>query len=177
MTVTSTNLDGYGTAAIEWDVVREALATDVPQIPGGGGPDRHTPWLTTTNPDGTPHVRPLGTVQIDGVWYFNSGPGTRKSRNLNADPRCVMSLATRHFDLVLEGHARRVSDAEEMRAAADAFVASGWPCDVHGDGLTAEYSAPSAGPPPWHVYRMEPHVVYAFATAQPYGATRFDIVR
>jgi hypothetical protein len=41
--------------------------------------------------------------------------------------------------------------------------------------LTAEYSAPSAGPPPWHVYKIAPSTVFAFGTAEPYGATRFDI--
>lgn len=37
----------------------------------------------------------------------------------------------------------------------------------------AEYSAPSAGPPPWYLYRVTPATVYALGTAEPYGATRF----
>jgi hypothetical protein len=175
MTLTSTNLDGYGTPPIEWEHVRDTLAAKFTQIPGSGGPDRHTPWLTTVNPDGTPHVRPLGTVQLDGVWYFTSGPATRKSRNLAANPRCVVSIATHAFDLVLEGTARRVLDTSELVAVATEFADNGWPCTLAGDGLTAEYSAPSAGPPPWHVYRVEPAVVYAFGTSEPYGATRFDL--
>ena len=43
--------------------------------------------------------------------------------------------------------------------------------------MTAEYSAPSAGPPPWHVYKITPSTVFAFGTAEPDGATRFDITR
>jgi hypothetical protein len=41
--------------------------------------------------------------------------------------------------------------------------------------LTAEYSAPSAGPPPWNVYRIVPSTVFALGTAEPYGAARFDL--
>jgi hypothetical protein len=40
--------------------------------------------------------------------------------------------------------------------------------------LTAEYSAPSAGPPPWDVYQVTPQTVYALGTAEPYGATKFQ---
>lgn len=39
--------------------------------------------------------------------------------------------------------------------------------------LHAEFSAPSAGPPPWYVYEATPTTTYAFGTAEPYGATRF----
>ena len=140
------------------------------------GPDRHTTWLTTINPDGSAHVVPLGAVPVDGIWYFSSGPGTRKSRNLEQNPRCVASIATEPFDLVVEGEAKRVLDSTELKAVAEAFNAGGWPAKVAGDALTAEFSAPSAGPPPWNVYRIYPSTVFAFGTAEPYGATRFDLV-
>jgi hypothetical protein len=120
-------------------------------------------------------VTPVGVVQLDGVWYFNSGPQTRKSRNIAADPRCVISIATHPFDLVIEGSADRVADAAELRTVAEAFAKNGWPARVEGDALTAEYSAPSAGPPPWHVYRIRPATVFAFGTAEPYGATKFQV--
>lgn len=124
-----------------------------------------------------PHATPVGFIQIDGVWYFTSGPGTRKSRNIAADPRCVVSVATHPFDLVMEGTAERVTDADELRTVAEAYAADGWPARVDGDAVTAEYSAPSAGPPPWYVYRVTPVTVFAFGTAEPYGATKFDLTR
>ena len=105
--------------------------------------------------------------QVDGFWYFNSGPGTRKSRNLAADPRCAVSVATHPFDLVIDGTDPQVNDADEVRTVAAAFNDQGWPAEVDGNGLTAEYSAPSAGPPPWHVYRITPVTVFAFSTAEP----------
>jgi hypothetical protein len=37
--------------------------------------------------------------------------------------------------------------------------------------LTAEFSAPSAGPPPWHVYRVMIETATALETVEPGGAT------
>jgi hypothetical protein len=45
---------------------------------------------------------------------------------------------------------------------------------VEGDALTAPFSAPSAGPPPWHVYRFTFATVVGVATEEPYGATRWS---
>jgi nitroimidazol reductase NimA-like FMN-containing flavoprotein (pyridoxamine 5'-phosphate oxidase superfamily) len=169
------NLDGYGAPPIPWARVEEVLDSTLTQVPDTGGPNRHTAWLTTTNPDGSAHVVPLGVANVDGSWYFSSGPGTRKSRNLARDPRCVVSVATHPFDLVVEGTAERVTDRAELQAVVDRFVAEGWPARVAGDALTADFSAPSAGPPPWYVYRVVPRTVFAFGTADPYGAARFDV--
>jgi hypothetical protein len=177
MNAKSKNLDGYGAPPIDWERVRDVLTSEIPQGPDAGGPNRHTIWLTTINPDGSPHVTPVGGGHVNGAWYFTSGPCTRKSRNIAADPRCVVSVATHPFDLVIEGSAARVTDADELRAVADEYNRDGWPAQVDGDALTAEYSAPSAGPPPWHVYRITPATVFAFGTAEPYGATRFDLTQ
>ena len=175
MATTTHNLDGYGTPAIEWSRVREVLDSELTQAPGTGGPDRHTYWLTTINPNGSPHVMPVGVVKVDGRWYFSSGPGTRKSRNLASDPRCVFSVAAHPFDLVVEGTAERVTDEAELRTVAETFAHDGWAAQVDEQALTAEYSAPSAGPPPWYAYRVVPSTVYALGTAEPYGATKFEI--
>jgi hypothetical protein len=175
MTITQRNLDGYGAPTIDWARVKDVLGGQLTQAPGTGGPERHTPWLTTINPDGSPHVTPLGVVQLNGIWYFSSGPATRKSRNLDRDPRCVVSVATHPFDLVIEGAAERVADRDELASVAEAFVNEGWPAEVAGDALTAEFSAPSAGPPPWYVYRIMPSTVFALGTSEPFGATRFDL--
>ncbi|MGA8544602.1 MAG: pyridoxamine 5'-phosphate oxidase family protein [Mycobacterium sp.] len=175
MTITTHNLDGYGAPPIEWSRLHEALTGDLTQAPGTGGPNRHTVWLTTINPDGSPHVTPVGVVTADGIWYFTSGPRTRKSRNLVRDSRCVVSVATDQFDLVIQGTATQVIDDVELRTVAAAFRDVGWPAVVDGKALTAEYSAPSAGPAPWHAYRVAPATLYALGTSEPYGATRFDM--
>ena len=121
------NLDGYGAPPIDWTRVAEALDSMLTQAPDTGGPNRHTTWLTTINPDGSPHVMPLGVSNVNGSWHFTSGPSTRKSRNLARDPRCVVSIATHPFDLIVEGTAERVTDPAELQAVADRYVAEGWP--------------------------------------------------
>ncbi|MGH8915424.1 MAG: pyridoxamine 5'-phosphate oxidase family protein [Acidimicrobiia bacterium] len=144
------------------------------QAPETGGPDRHTAWLATIDPDGSPHVMPLGALWVDDAYYFASGPGTRKSRNLATDPRCVITMATYDFDLVVEGEAARVSDEDELERIAAVFGAGGWKPTVRDGAFYADYSAPSAGPPPWHLYRTSPQRMYALGAAEPWGATRFD---
>jgi Pyridoxamine 5'-phosphate oxidase len=57
---------------------------------------------------------PVGLVTVDGTWYFSSGLDTRNSRNVARDSRCVVSVATHPFDLVIEGKAERVNDAAEL---------------------------------------------------------------
>ena len=175
MTIRERNLDGYGAPTIEWARVEAVLHGQPTQAPGTGGPQRHTVWPTTINPDGSPHVMPLGVVAHSGSWYFTSGPATRKSRNLARDQRCVVGVATDPFDLVVEGVAERVTDASELASVADAFARNGWPAEVADDALTAQYSAPSAGPAPWHVYCLKPSTVFALGTSEPFGATRFQL--
>ncbi len=170
------NLDGYGAPMIPWERVREVLAQRIPQEPGSGGPDRHTCWLATVRPDGRPHVMPLGVLWVDASLYFTSGAATRKAKNLAQDPHCVITVATHHFDLVLDGTAVKVADSATVARVAEAFRADGWPASVDesGTSLTAAYSAPSAGPPPWDVYEFTPARVYALGTSEPYGAARWQ---
>lgn len=168
------NLDGYGTPAILWDKVEAVISSNATQEPESGGPDRHTSWLATVNGDGTPHVMPLGAMWIEGAYYFTSGPGTRKSQNLATNPHCVITLATHDFDLVIEGEATQVTNEQELSRAAEVFASGGWTPEVRDGAFYAEFSAPSAGPPPWYVYRVKPKRIYAMGAAEPWGATRWD---
>ena len=171
------NLDGYGAPTIPWEKVRDVLNRSIPQEPGSGGPDRHTCWLATVRPDGRPHVVPVGVLQADGAFYFNAGAATRKAKNLAHSPHCVITVATHDFDLVLEGSAVKVTDPATVARVAEVFRANGWPASVDGSGtsLTADFSAPSAGPAPWDVYTFTPETVFALGTSEPYGATRWRL--
>jgi hypothetical protein len=61
----------------------------------------------------------------------------------------------------------------DARAGHAIYSGAGWPAEVEGDAFTAPFSAPSAGPPPWHLYRLRFHTVFGVATAEPFGATRW----
>jgi PPOX class probable F420-dependent enzyme len=165
----------YGAAPMDWSGISERLERGVPQAPGTGGPDRHTCWLTTLNPDGSPHVTGVGGLWADGTFWFATGAGTRKGRNVARDPRCALSVAVHEFDLVVEGEAARVDDPTVVAEMARRWAAEGWPVqsDESGVALTAEYSAQSAGPPPWHVYGLVPRTATAVETVEPGRATRW----
>ena len=74
---------------------------------------------------------------------------------------------------MLEGDATRVTDRPTLEKVASLSREGGWPAEAEGEALTAPYSAPSAGPPPWEVYRFTFHTVFGVSTAEPYGATRW----
>jgi hypothetical protein len=168
--------DLYDLPLLEWSSIEARLRDGVPQAPGEGGPNRHTVWLATLNRDGSPHLTGIGALWADGSWWFETGESSRKGKNLAHDPRCTMSVATDVFDLVMEGTAQIVSDPAAVAARAAEWSAGGWPAQVDESGvaITAEYSAPSAGSPPWRVYRFTPHRATALATVAPGGATRWS---
>jgi PPOX class probable F420-dependent enzyme len=167
--------DLYGTPLLEWQKVEQRLNRGFPQAPGTGGPNRHTCWLATINVDGSPHVTGVGALWVDGAFWFETGERTRKGRNLARDPRCTLSVSTDEYDLVVEGTASVVTDPATVHAMAERWNAAGWPCavDETGTALTATFSAPSAGSPPWRVHRITARAATALLTVDPGGATRW----
>jgi hypothetical protein len=171
---TAKNLaDLYQLALLNWDDVRRTLESNLTQAPGTGGPDRHTLWLSTLDADGRPHMTAVGAYWVDGRFYFAGGEGSRKIRNIERDPRCAFAVATRGYDVALEGRARRVEDEAQLQRLAGVFAAGGWAPKVAEGGFIHEYSAPSAGPPPWYVYEFTVEDAYAVMTTEPGGATRW----
>jgi hypothetical protein len=167
--IESRNLDRYGDAELEWGRARDALAT----VPS---PDI-THFLGTCRKDGTPHAAGIGAQWLDGDLYFTSSPAARKARDLAVNPLCTISVRLPGIDLVLDGTAARVTDPRTLEQVAAGYRAGGWPAQVDGDALTAPFNAPSAGAPPWHVYRFTFHTVVGVATREPYGATRWRFQR
>ena len=170
------NLDDQdGTPVQDWTAITTVLDSGVTQAPDTGGPNRHTSWLTTLNPDGSPHVTAVGAVWVDGAFWFQTGDRTRKAKNVARDPRCTVSVSTKEFDLVLNGTAEKVSDPADVSRVAAVWSAGGWPCEVDesGVGLTAPFNAPAVGPAPWFVYRITPRSATSVSTVEPGGATRW----
>ncbi|MFO7322970.1 MAG: pyridoxamine 5'-phosphate oxidase family protein [Chloroflexota bacterium] len=165
-----TNLDRYGNSELSWSRPHDLLSARPSQID-------LTFFLGTTGPDGRPHAAPFGALWYDGDLYLVSGPETRKSRNLAKNPACTVSVKLKGIDLVLEGEARRVVDQPTLERLAQLYREDGWPVEVQGDAFMAPYSAPSAGPPPWYLYRFVFHTAFGVATAEPFGATRWRFER
>ena len=167
--IETANLDRYGHAALPWSRPHDLLATSAAS---------HTTFfLGTVGPDGRPHAAGVGALWHDGDLYIVSGPETRKSRNLANNPACTISVGLEGIDLTLEGEATRVTDQPTLETVARLYREAGWPAEVEGEAFTAPYSAPSAGPPPWYLYRFTFHTAFGVAGAEPHGATRWRFAR
>lgn len=157
------NLDIYGHDPLPWSRPRDLLASAI----FFGRPA----FLGTIGPDGRPHAAGVATLWVDGDIYFTSGPGTRKSRNLAANPACTISASLATIDMVFEGEAQRVMDTPTLERLAARCREAEWPVQVADGAFTGPFSAPSAGSPPWYLYCFTFHTAIGNATAEPHGAT------
>lgn len=163
-----------GLPPVDWDSIVEKL--DAGSAPAADAHNARTTWLATVNDDGSPHVTAVGAVWLDGAYWFQTGASTRKSRNVERDPRCSIAVSILDADVVVEGRATRVTDPAAVARAARAWADGGWPAepDQSGTGITAPFNAPSQGPPPWNVYRIDPRSATVALGAEPGGLSRFD---
>lgn len=161
-----------GLPPVDWNAVVERLRDGSPPAPDAH--NARTTWLTTINEDGSPHVTPVGALWLDGTFWFQTG-STRKRRNLERDPRCTVALSIRDADLIADGVAEPVIDPDAIARAARAWSEGGWPVepDASGTGITAPFNAPTQGPPPWQVYRVDLRSAVVCLGSEPGGLTRF----
>ncbi len=157
----------YDEELMPWSRAAEALGT------GALGPEAPC-FLGTVRPDGRPHAAGVGVVVHNGDLFFTSGSAARKARNLAANPVCTLSMRLDGIDLVMEGNARRETDLVTLTAVAAVYDAGGWPAQADGDAITAPYSAQSAGPGPWPLYRFRIRTAFGVGLRPPHGASRWD---
>jgi general stress protein 26 len=122
-------------------------------------------WLSTVREDGRPHVTPLISVLLDGAFYFCASADERKAKNLDTNPNVVLTTGSnslaKGLDIVIEGVATHVSDAELLRRVADAYVAK--------YGLDWEFT-PRDGL--FHHDDGDPALVYAITPVTGFGFGR-----
>lgn len=161
-----------GLPPVDWNAIVTKL--DQRLAPDAGAVNSRTTWLTTINHDGSPHVTAVGAMWLDGTWWFQTGD-TRKKRNVARDPRCSLAVSIQGADVVVEGDAVHVTDTDAVARVAKAWADNGWPVEpaADGSGLTAPFNAPSQGPPPWQVYRIEPRSAIVVQSEEPGGLSRF----
>jgi nitroimidazol reductase NimA-like FMN-containing flavoprotein (pyridoxamine 5'-phosphate oxidase superfamily) len=151
--------DGSATAP-RWDTV-ERLLTDAQLY-----------WIVTVRADGRPHAVPLVGVWHDGAFAFCTGPDEQKHRNLEGNKQVAVTTGSTGAqgwrsgkDVVVEGTAVRVTDAETLQTLADAWAAKyaeDWRFAVRGEEFVEiSHSGGSTGGGAW-VYRVEPAKVMVF---------------
>ena len=83
----------------------------------------HTYFISTTRPDGRPHVMPVWGIWTEGQFYFSSGRNSRKARNLSANPKCVVSIELNGESVILEGNAVETTDDAVLKQCSVAYTA------------------------------------------------------
>ena len=144
-------------AAQEWsDVAARFDQGDFMSL-DNDGPPHYSTWLTTLNPDGSPHITAVGALWDGDSFWFQTADHTRKAKNIARDARCAVGLGLPGNDIVVEGTAEKVTDPDDVARIANLYATrGGWPAtpDEAGTGITAPFNAPGLGPPPWFVYRI-----------------------
>jgi hypothetical protein len=84
-----------------------------------------TYWVGTVRRDGRPHVTTTAAVWLDGAIHFTTGASEQKARNLSGNDHVVVLTGCNGWeglDVVVEGHAVRVSDVDQLERLARAFT-------------------------------------------------------
>jgi PPOX class probable F420-dependent enzyme len=87
-----------GTGLLPWSWAEERLVRS------------HDYWLATIRPDGGPHVMPVWGTWHDRSAWFSCSDQSRKTRNLGADPRAVITTDNPLEPVVVEGRVERIVD-------------------------------------------------------------------
>jgi nitroimidazol reductase NimA-like FMN-containing flavoprotein (pyridoxamine 5'-phosphate oxidase superfamily) len=162
---------GDASANAPWDDI-ERLLTDAQLY-----------WITTVRSDGRPHAVPLVGVWHDDTFAFCTGPDEQKARNLEANPQVAVTTGgmgangwASGKDVVVEGIAARVTDAEALQALADLWFAKygeDWKFEVRGsEFVELSPSGGSTAGGAW-VYRVVAAKVLVFGDAHGQIAYRF----
>jgi nitroimidazol reductase NimA-like FMN-containing flavoprotein (pyridoxamine 5'-phosphate oxidase superfamily) len=140
-------------------------------------------WIVTVRADGRPHAVPLVGVWHEGAFAFCTGPEEQKSRNLDANARVAVTTGATGAtgwatgkDVVIEGTATRVTDAEALQALADAWFdkyGDDWRYEVRGAEFVELSNSGGSAPGGAWVYRVAPTKVIAFGDAHGQTAYRF----
>jgi len=78
-----------GLPPVDWAAVAERL--DAQSAPAPDARNSRTTWLSTVNEGGSPHGTAVGALWMDGMFWFQTGAGTKKGRNVARDPRCSIA--------------------------------------------------------------------------------------
>lgn len=91
-----------GTGLLPWQWAEERLVSS------------RNYWVVSLWPDGRPHAMPVWGLWHERAFWFSSSKGSRKARNLAADPRCVVTTEDAADPVIMEGSAELVTEPEAL---------------------------------------------------------------
>lgn len=129
--------------------------------------------LATTDEDGRPNVVPVLAVWLDGTVCFVTARQARKARNLARNSHCTVTVPGHNVDLVLEGTAHLMRNADRLQQVADLYPAKyPWWHPFVTDGEFYD-PADTARTDPRLVYEVDLAQVFAFGKEEGFSATRW----
>jgi hypothetical protein len=93
---------GEGTGLLPWSWAEERLVAS------------RNYWVVTRWPDGRPHAMPVWGIWHENAFWFSSSKPSRKSKNLSADPRCVVTTEDAENPVVVEGIAELIAGPNDL---------------------------------------------------------------
>lgn len=141
-----------GSGLLPWSWAQERLARS------------HDYWLATVTPDGMPHLMPVWAVWHEERLWFSSSNGSRKARNLSAQPHCTVATDDPLEPVVVRGAAERITDPRALAAMLAAENAK----------YGTDYGADMIDPAGNSVFALRPEWVFALDSRDFTGSpTRF----
>jgi hypothetical protein len=103
------HMPAYGVGAPEWEALPWSWARDRLEA-------TRNVWLVTVSGRGRPHSMPVWGVWADDEqrFAFSCAPGSRKARNLDQNPACVITTEDTIECLSLEGTAVQITDEARL---------------------------------------------------------------
>ena len=83
----------------------------------------HNYYVMTVRPDATPHAMPVWGIWADGCFYFSTGAKSVKTRNLAANPSCIVCTEKAAEAVIVEGTATAIERSHPTRGARAALRA------------------------------------------------------
>jgi len=93
---------GEGTGLLPWSWAEERLVAS------------RNYWVVSRWPDGRPHAMPVWGIWHEETFWFSSSKPSRKSKNLSADPRCVVTTEDADNPVVVEGIAELIAGPNDL---------------------------------------------------------------
>lgn len=81
----------------------------------------HNYWISTSRPDGQPHLMVIWGIWWDGAFWFSTGPKTRKAKNIAARPHCVIGTEKADEAVIIEGNVAEITDPAEWKRMAEVY--------------------------------------------------------
>jgi len=125
---------------LDWSWARERLTNSQNYV------------IVTVRPDGRPHAMGMHGLWFEDAYYFGTDTASRKAKNLEENPHCVLINENFHELVIVEGTAEVIDWESVPEGVAEASNTKyGWPMKPRKGGS---------------LYRLKPSVVFAFPLDQ-----------